>query len=310
MSAPRAFILVGPTAVGKSAVAHEIARKDGHLILSADSMAVYRGMDIGTAKPTAEQRAEVDYAGVDLVDPTDDFSAGEFLRCVRDTLHEAQRQHRTILVVGGTGLYIRCLTEGLHATPAPPSGTRERLQALFEREGAPGLQAELRRTAPDRLAGLADPQNPRRLMRALELAAAGGAAASRAERARPALLGLMARSEVLRARIEARVRSMYEGGLLVEARALRDAGRPLSSTAAHAIGYAEAFGVLDGRMDVEEARQLTVQRSCQLAKRQMTWFRHQASMTWIDVAAARSLSETVAAVREHWTQHGSTALAI
>lgn len=311
MSAATAFLLVGPTAVGKTAVAHQLARQDGYDILSADSMAIYRGMDVGTAKPTAAERAQVAYAGIDLADPGETFNVGSYLAHARVAVSAAAARGRPLLVVGGTGLYIKCLTAGLTAAPGAQPEVRARYQGLFEREGVAGLQDALRKRAPERLAALADPRNPRRLLRALELAEIGHVAAvDSAPAARPHLLGLQMDMAHLQERIAARVTAMYAGGLLEEARWLRERTPVLSATAAHAIGYAEAFQVLDGQLDEKSARLLTAQRTRQLAKRQLTWFRHQATMTWIDVNPHMSIADMAAAVRAHWNLHGPTSLAI
>jgi tRNA dimethylallyltransferase len=310
MPASAAFVLVGPTAVGKSAVAHHLAREDGYDILSADSMAIYRGLDIGTAKPGVHERAEVKYAGLDLAEPGETFSVGAYVTHARVAADASAQRGRPLLVVGGTGLYIKCLTVGLREAPAADPELRTRLEHLLAREGVAGLQAELNRLAPEHLRALADPRNPRRLIRALELAALGQRLPEAKEAVKPRLLGLRAEPAELERRVAARVAEMYERGLLDEVRALRERGVRLSATAEQAIGYAEAFGVLDGLLTEEQARLRTQLRTRQLAKRQMTWFRHQATMTWLDVSSGRTVPDLASSVRSHWRLHGPTPLAI
>lgn len=306
----QAFILVGPTAVGKSAVAHALARELHAGILSADSMLVYRGMDIGTAKPGAAERAEVPYWGLDLAEPTEAFSAGRYLEAVRTAPAEAAQQGRGLIVAGGTGLYVRCLLQGLRPAPPPDAAVRSRYEAILARDGVKGLQAELSRVDAARLQRLADPENPRRLIRALEQAGRPdpGPTWSRAEL--PLLIGLRRTASDLADRIVRRVEQMYADGLIEEARALRERHTPLSDTARQAIGYEEAWAVLDGRCTTAEAKAATCARTRQLAKRQMTWFRHQANMRWMDVHRDMHATELAAMVRSEWTNHGPTPLAL
>lgn len=312
MGAAQAFFLVGPTAVGKTAVAHQLALARDLVILSADSMLVYRGLDVGTAKPTARDRRDVTYLGLDLADPWETFSASQWLTAVRPQVREALAQGRTVVVVGGTGLYVRCLLEGLEGGAAPDPALRARLAALHAERGVEGLQAALRRLAPDGMEELADPRNPRRLIRALERAHAGVPAATRWQpRGSPhRITGLRRTAEDLRCRIAQRVTEMWEAGLLEEVRGLRAAGRPWSVTAEHAIGYAEALAVLDRRLTQAEASEQIARRTRQLAKRQMTWFRHQATMAWMDATPAMTTAELARAVSAQWESDGPAPLVI
>ena len=312
MPIPRqAFFLVGPTAVGKTAVAHELARRMDAVLLSADSMLVYRGMDVGTAKPSLAERAEFDYRGLDLVDPDKPFSVGDYLAAVRAELAARPVASRPILVVGGTGLYVDCLCRGLSSRPAANPALRGELEALFRTGGVEGLQAELDRRAPGRRAELADARNPRRLIRAIELAAAGihsAAALQRLAGDRPRLVGLRMDPDLLKRRIEMRVLAMYAGGLLEEADGLRARFPQLAPTAMQAIGYAEAWRVLEGASTTAAAIEATAVRTRQLAKRQLTWFRHQADVHWVDVAPETSVAGIASAVQAHWKNDGPTSL--
>lgn len=302
------FFLVGPTAVGKTAVAHVLAGRLALPVLSADSMMVYRHMDLGTAKPTRAELETHRYAGIDLTDPDRDFSVAEYLRAV------SARSERHWIVCGGTGLYVRCLTEGLREIPAASDAIRARADELLAAGGVEALQAELERVAPGRLAALADPKNPRRLVRALEEASSPGAAApgaapgewKRREEPRPVLVGLRMDKAALERRIRSRVARMYADGLLREAASLRGRFERLSKTALQAIGYAEAFAVLDGKLDERGAMELTAVRSRQLAKKQMTWFRRQHVVEWVEVGEGDPLEKTADDVLACWKKHGPT----
>ncbi len=306
-----AHFLVGPTASGKTAVAHCLAKAEGWDILSADSMLVYRGMDIGTAKPDRRERGEVRYAGIDLVTPAEMFSAGAFLERARDAVKRAREGGREMIVVGGTGLYIRCLTEGLDAAPAIQPAIRARAEALLAEKGVSALQEHLQRQDPARFEALKDKDNPRRLIRAIELAETS-ASRNRTWRVLPEsrLVGLAMDPAALAERIRTRALRMFENGLVEEAAQLREHWPELSRTALQAIGYAEAFQVLDGTLGREEALERVVTRTRQLAKRQMTWFRHQARVEWINVDAGDDVETVARRVTELWRRHGPTALGI
>lgn len=313
-----AFVLGGPTATGKSAVAHRLAAELNACILSADAMLVYRGMDIGTAKPTAAERARFGYGGLDLVEPGAEFHVAAWLDHARDFLAQARAAGQPVLVVGGTGLYIKCLLTGLTAQPSADPVWR----AAAERMNLAELQAHLQQVDAARYAALteSDRQNPRRLIRAVELArgapspAPGGAPgpATPAAAAPPAqrladMPCLMLPTPLLWQRIEVRVDAMFNQGLLDEARQLREKFPQLSACAQQAIGYVEAFAVLDGTLSVQEAREKIAIRTRQFAKRQMTWFKHQADVVW--VAAEAPVAEVAASVLQIWRDHGPSALA-
>jgi tRNA dimethylallyltransferase len=277
-------------------------------------MLVYRAMDIGTAKPTRDEIATFRYVGIDLADPDTDFSVGDYLRCMKS------RDEKTWIAVGGTGLYVRCLTEGLREVPAANAAIRARAERLLEAGGIAALQGELERLAPGKLASLADPKNPRRLIRALETALPEDSSdwkssdpkvssdwKSRTE-PQPVLVGLRMERTALERRIRARVGKMYVDGLIDEAAALRKKFSVLSRTALQAIGYAEAFAVLDGRMTQVAAMEQTVIRTRQLAKKQMTWFRRQHRVEWIDVAENDSPQTIADQVQLLWKQYGPATL--
>lgn len=308
-----ALVLAGPTASGKTAAAHLLAREAGLEILSADSMLVYRGMDIGTAKPEPPLRAEVRYWGLDLVGPGAPFSLALYLEEAAKAKAENGRRGRGLVVAGGTGLYIKALAEGLDEGPPPDPALRAAWEGRVAAEGVGPLQRELEERHPEVWNSLTEPdrRNPRRLVRALELGAAGCRSVKRgwtAERARPVIPVLRLPAPLLRARIEKRVRLMYAAGLLDEVQGLR-AALEAAPTASGAIGYAEALRCLEGRLTVQAAQEETVRRTWQLARRQMTWFRHQAAVRWIDVESELPPEAVAERVRRAWVETGPLILA-
>lgn len=301
-----AYFLVGPTAAGKTAVAQQLAESMGADILSADSMLVYRGMNIGTAKPSGAERGRVRYWGIDLVAPDQSFSVARFIGESRLCLESVRQRGVPLIIVGGTGLYIKALLNGLDDLPDPLPEVRARWQGVWEREGVEGLRAALLARNPSWLMALADPSNGRRLMRALELSESGYVEPPQSwgVRARDGLVtGIQVQRDELGKRIERRVHDMYAAGLLEETKALLAKYGHLSGTASGAIGYAEAMDCLRGKLARPDAIQRTIQRTRQLAKRQMTWFRHQVRVSWIPFAGSDidSLAKQVAG---DWQQHG------
>ena len=309
MSALAAHVLVGPTASGKSAVALHLAlqARPPRPIIAADSMTVYRGLDLGTAKPDAAERAAVPSFGFDLADPDRPFSVGDWLAALRAAAPAIAACGAPPIVVGGTGLYVKCLTEGLDAAPSDPD-RRAAAEALLKTAGLEALQAATRALDPAQYARLRDPENPRRVVRAYELLASGHALPAAEERPRPRLAGLSLPPEELHGRIARRARQMFAYGLVEEVRTLRAKFPALSETARHAIGYEEAGLVLDGAIDEEEAIRRTALRTRQYAKRQLTWFRHQADVTWIEVGPRDDTERLAGKVRKAWNTLGPAAL--
>jgi len=329
MNTNDAWVLVGPTAVGKTAVAQYVAEATGATIISADSMLVYRGMDIGTAKPNSEQRGGVRYLGIDLVNPDESFTTGAWLQALRTQCAACARgdspnvetpksdlpKASDFLVVGGTGLYIRALTSGLNAVASDPQA-RRLWQDRLAREGLESLRQELARRAPDVAAKLADPENPRRVIRALEHLDAGGAFPENwQDLPQPRIAGLRMPRPILHARIAARVEQMFANGLINEVRALRAQFSSWAAqaqtgaktmTARQAIGYAEVCDLLDGKLSPAQAKAQIVTRTRQLAKRQETWFRHQADVAWVDVEPDEPVSSVAARVLAIWREYGPT----
>ena len=289
-----AFFLVGPTASGKSAVAPLLAAKRGCSIVSADSMNVYRGMDIGTAKPPLSERNQLVYHGIDVVEPTEAFHVAAWMKSIQSAWSEATSP----VVCGGTGLYVKCLTEGLDSSATEDTAQR----SIWETHSLEMLQAEAEQHVPTGYAALTadDRQNPRRLIRLLER---GGNGVQWQEGQRVKLVGLHVEREHLHQRIQDRVEQMYAHGLLDEAASLHTMS--LSTTAQQAIGYAEAFACIAGHCTEAEAMERTVIRTRQLAKRQMTWFRNQMDVEWIEVEANASVECVADAVEVAWARIGA-----
>ena len=306
--------MAGATATGKTAVAQLLAEQLGCAILSADAMLVYRGMDIGTAKPTPAERGCVPYFGIDLVSPADTFSTGLWLADAKRALEQNGQSDMggtplasNLIAAGGTGLYIKALTDGFDSEASDPA-SRARWQSLFEREGLAALQQALGTRAPGALASLADPSNPRRLVRALEHLDAHGSLPQQWKRDTPAapITVLHLPRKQLHARIERRVGKMFRQGLVDEVRALRQTCPAWSATALQAIGYTEVCALLDGTLSEKAAFEKIVIRTRQLAKRQETWFRHQTQAVWLEIDESDPPAHIAQRVLETWRQHGPT----
>lgn len=312
MTAPSAFFLVGCTAAGKSAVAHWLARRNDLDVLSADSMQVYRGMDIGTAKPSRAERSEVAYFGLDLVTPDKIFSVSQYRDYACDVLRKGARTGRKTIVAGGSGLYVKSLTHGLASAPRPDPQLREHWNRIIAEKGVESLQEALKKRSPDLFLQVNDKMNPRRLIRALEMAELnmdGDLRSWRNAGVSVPLVGLAVPQRNLESRIEARVDRMYRSGLVDEVRGLLDRYPDLSDTARQAIGYAEAIDCLQGRCSEKEAHARTIVRTRQLAKKQRTWFRHQANVCWIDVKENMDVAVVAGKAWEKLEEHGPVRIA-
>lgn len=278
--APPLIAVVGPTAAGKSALALRLARRHGGEIVSCDSLQVYRGLDIGSAKATREERASVPHHLLDVVEPDAAFSAADYARLARAAIADIRRRGRLPIVAGGTGLYLRALLDGLFEGPSRDEALRARLERIAER-GSARLHRLLGRVDPE-AAARTRPRDRVRLVRALEVFFLTGRPISAQQRrggvglAGPLLLiGLSPGRTALREAVRARTRQMLERGLLVEVRGLvARYGEPLPRPLA-AIGYRQAVAVLRGELDEREAEPAIVTATMRFAKRQMTWFRHQ-----------------------------------
>lgn len=308
----KARILVGPTASGKSAVAQYIAERDGVPVISADSMLVYRGMDIGTAKPSAAERAGVPYFGIDCVAPGEAFSTGDWLASLAPLASLARRSALSPVAAGGTGLYVRALLSGLTATASAPE-SRDKWTAFFNENGLEALQSAVRENGAAQMVADGDWQNPRRLIRALERLDAGDSGQdtwSDNPSTLPVVAGLTMPREVLWRRIDTRIAKMFADGLVEEARAVRALAGTLSQTACQAIGYAEALDVADGKISVAEASSRIAVRTRHLAKRQYTWLRHKLNVRWIEVADGDNVESVVRKTEQIWNEYGAAEIRI
>lgn len=290
MSAPGPVVcVVGPTASGKSALAEEVAARLESSVVSVDAMQVYRGMDVGTAKtPPAERR--VPLLMVDVVDPTEDYSVRLFQRDARSVVDGLLSAGRVPVLCGGTGLYLNAVIDDMEF-PAGEKGcaSRERYERLAAERGAPALHALLAERDPES-AALIHPNNVRRVVRALEMLDEGVSYArhheglhERAARYDARLWGLTMSRERLYRRIDERVDAMVDQGLLEEVRELASRGLTAELSAGQAIGYKELLAALAGETSLEEAVELVKRRTRRYAKRQLSWFRHDGRVRWIDL---------------------------
>jgi len=284
---PRHAFLIGATASGKGEVAFRLARRMDAEIVSLDSMKVFRGMDIGTAKPPEERRKAVPYHLIDIVDPWETFSTGDYVRLALRAVEAIEGRRRRALFAGGTGLYLRSLVEGMFDGPAGDPALRARLVEEIARRGAPALWEDLRAEDPDAAVRI-HPNDARRIVRALELRARTGerigelwrGSSLRLAPGSYAILGLAWPREALYKRIDARTARFFARGLVDEVRRLVSDPRGLGRAASQAIGYKEVIeGLREG--EAPDAICARVQReSRRFAKRQLTWFR-KFPVTWI-----------------------------
>jgi tRNA dimethylallyltransferase len=292
--------LMGPTASGKSALAMELAMTlEGQgipcEIVTADSMQVYRGMDIGTAKPDPRDRARVPHHLIDLVKPTENFNVSQYRALASPLLDRLIGEGKAVLVAGGTGLYIKALIDGLNDAPEADSSLRERLEAEAAERGGEALYNRLKRVDPE-AAEKIHPHNIRRVIRALEVFEASGKPFSKfhLEQKPPRWqpwfhwVGLLLPFETLDERIEKRTARMFEQGLVDEVKGLLAMGCNAGHTSMQGLGYKEvAWGLANGASE-NEMRQMVAQRTRRYARRQMTWWRPEKRLRWIQPEAGES----------------------
>lgn len=301
---PTILVLVGPTASGKTAVSIPLAELLGGEIVSADSRQVYRGLDIGTAKPDAALRERVPHHFIDIREPHEEYNAGLFGSEGRACVAEIVRRGRVPVVVGGSGLYVRSLVDGLFEGPAADPDVRDRLTRRLEEEGAAGLLEELRAVDPGTAAAI-DPTKHRRIVRALEVWHATGIPLSVLQRERkpdipfvPVFAGLSWERAELNRRIDARCEAIVAAGLLDEVRRLRDQGSSLRMNALNTVGYVEAFEHVEGRTTAGEMLAQIKTNTRRYAKRQGTWFRADARIRWLSMHPGRGPDAVAAEVAE------------
>lgn len=296
-------VIVGPTAVGKSSLAVELARRaraEGRPaeIVNADSMLVYRGMDIGTAKPTPLERAEVPHHLLDLLGVTETATVAEFQRLARDAIADCRRRGVLALVVGGSALYVRAIVDDFEFPGTDPD-VREALERELAESGLVPLHERLRRLDPA-AASVISAANGRRVVRALEVIALTGGPFRAGLPPRSyrlpevAQLGLDLDRSALDVRIVERVQQMWAAGLVEEVRQLADAGLREGLTASRALGYRQVLRFLDGEISETEAQELTVAATRKFARRQDSWFRKDDRIHWLPAAAPALIDDAYA----------------
>jgi tRNA dimethylallyltransferase len=295
---PRLLVLVGPTAVGKTALSLDIAERFGCEIISGDSMQVYRGMDIGTAKATAEERARVRHHLIDIRDPDEPYSVADFQREAETAIRDIHARGKLPFIVGGTGLYIEsvCYAYDFHEGGRDPA-YRDRMLDFAREFGNEALHRKLADVDPAAAARL-HPNDLRRVIRALEVYEQTGstlteqlARQTRESPYRLCMIGLAMDRDRLYARIEERVDGMIRQGLVDEVKRLMERGFDESMTAMQGLGYKEIVAHLRGEMTLAEATELLKRNTRRFAKRQLSWFRHMDGIRWVDVTDVQKKSE-------------------
>lgn len=300
--------IVGPTASGKSALAMALADQLAGEIINADALQVYRGFDVGTAKPSLAERQRVPHHLIDILAPGDRYSAGRFAELARRAIADITGRGRLPIVVGGSGLYLRALLEGIAPMPPVDQAVRDRLRDRLEREGLVALHAHLAELDPPTAArlGVGDRQ---RVLRALEIALASGRPLSSwiaerpfgAHRLPSARFGLTLSRPVLYDRIAVRVGRMVDQGLMEEVRRLLDTGIDPAAPAFQAIGYRQFARHVLGEWSHERAVDETVRATRRFAKRQATWFGGERDIVWLDAASPDAL---LGEVLSRWRRAG------
>ena len=291
--APPLIIIAGATATGKTDLAIRLSEViSGGEVISADSRQVYRGLDIGTAKASAADRARVPHHGLDLVDPDASFTLADYVAHAHQALWGIAQRGGVAVLAGGTGLYLRAIARGIALDSIPADAA---LRAGIERDlaagGLPALLARLDRLAPT-FGSRIDRRNPRRVTRALEIAEIQGDRSLPEPRGYPGpslWLGLSVQPAAHRAWIAKRAQAQFDAGLLTEAAGLL-ARYPPTLRSLSGIGYPEAFAVLEGRLTLEAAIALDIRRNNLFAKRQGTWFRREPDVQWFDATSADPLA--------------------
>lgn len=300
--------IVGPTATGKSALGMALAERLCGEIINADALQVYRGFDIGTAKPGAAERARVPHHLIDILEPHEPYSAGEFARRARETIAEIEARGRLPIVVGGSGLYLRALFQGISPMPPGDPEVRARLRERLAEEGLPKLVQELWQLDPPTAARL-KPGDTQRVLRALEVALVAGRPLSAflveqpfgVQRIAAIHVGLTVPRSILYDQIAGRVARMLEEGWLEEVAGLLRQGLSPGLPAFQAIGYRQLVRHLMGDGSLDEAIGETVKATRRFAKRQETWFRKESDVTWF---SAQDLEERIPQVIEHVKHRG------
>ena len=298
--------IAGPTASGKTALAVQLAKELGGEVVSCDSMQVYKGMDIGTAKPTREEMDGIPHHMLSVAEPWEDFSVSRYCEMAAPIVDDIVARGKTAIIAGGTGLYMDSLIKGNDFAPFPATGMREKLEQQADKEGMEAMLSLLASLDPDAAARL-HLADRKRIIRALEVYYETGETITRHNektqaippRYQPVWLGLdfADRSELYR-RIDLRVEIMLQNGLVDEIRSLLSRGIPAKCTAMQAIGYKEFVSALEGNGTLEEAAAQVQQSSRRYAKRQLTWFRRNPNMHWLTRATGDSADKILLQARQ------------
>jgi len=299
------IVLVGPTAIGKSLVGIAIAKVLGTEVLTADSTQVYRGMNIGTDKPSSEERRAVPHRLIDLVNPDEPFNAGEYRRYAVAEIDRLHQARRIPLVVGGTGLYVRALLRGLWPGPPVDWNLRRQLEREAKERGLVALYQELGRVDP-LSAQRVHPNDAVKVLRGLEIYRQTGHPASQGHHQHgfrdqpflPLVLGLTMERQALYRRIEERVHMEIDKGLVDETRRLLSHGYSRSLTSMKSLGYRQMAGFLEGEYDFEEAVRRLKRDTRHFAKRQLTWFRKEPELEWVEVPSGGPNHSTTSQIVE------------
>jgi len=296
--------IAGPTASGKTSLAVQLAKLYNGEVVSCDSMQIYKGMDIGTAKPTLDEMQGIPHHMLDVAAPDEDFSVSRYCALADPIVQDILSRGKTVIIAGGTGLYMDALIKGNDFAPFPATGRREELEALAEREGIEAVMEQLRAVDPealDRSQG-----NPRRIIRAMEVYLETGETITTHNRKtqaippkyQPVWFALEDENrQDLYDRIDRRVDIMLEQGLVDEIKSLLTSGIPSKCTAMQAIGYKEFIAALDGQCTIAEAAEEVKKSSRHYAKRQLTWFRRNPNMIWLRRAKGETTREIVEKAR-------------
>ncbi len=291
---PAVLFVVGPTASGKSSVALKLAQKLNGEIISADSMQVYRGMNIGTAKPSLVERKAVKHHLINILKPEDSFSAFDFQRLALQKIKQIERKKKMVIVAGGTGLYVRALIHGLSTNPSADFDLREKWQKKAREFGPEYVYQYLKNISPEKAKEI-HPNNLKRVIRAIEILEKDPAVNPFDGKGegltnmgyKCILIGIRRDREVLYDRINQRVDHMFERGLIQEVKKLNR--KKISQTARQALGYKEIFAMLEGAMDSTQVKNLIKQSTRRFAKRQLTWFKKEEGIMWFDWKESESL---------------------
>lgn len=310
----RAIAVTGPTASGKTALGIEVARRLGGEIISMDSRQVYRGMDVGTAKPTPAQRAAVPHHGLDLVDPDERFSAGRFARRARRWVREIEHRGRVPILVGGTGFFLRALTHPIFAEPLLDRSRREALRDWLRQRDTESLHRWIGRLDPDTAEKLRAGGGRQRLLRALELPLLTGRSLSWWHREAPPeapplpvlVFVLEVDPDILDRRIDERVSEMAAAGLVHEVQRLLDSGFDESAPGMNATGYVELIPALRGSVPLEDALDQVRRNTRAYSRRQRTWFRNQLPPGAIPLDGTMPVEENAERIVREWEEHAKS----